>query len=65
MDHERWRLLTECFHAALSLPRGLRDEFVEQVCANDPELRAELESLLQASEAAFSFLEGRPRRRAP
>lgn len=57
MSTERWDLLAEHFDAALSLPREHRRAFVERICANDPELRAELVSLLDSSDAASHFLE--------
>ena len=47
MDAERWRRITELFHAALERDPGDRDAFVVEACAGDPELRSEVLSLLR------------------
>ncbi|HTY86680.1 MAG TPA: serine/threonine-protein kinase [Candidatus Acidoferrum sp.] len=48
------------FARAIELPAGTaRDELVARQCADDPELRREVESLLQAHEEAGNFLLGR------
>jgi serine/threonine-protein kinase len=48
------------FARAAELPPGLgRDEVLAAECANDPLLRREVESLLQAHDAAGNFLRGR------
>ncbi|MGQ0836370.1 MAG: protein kinase domain-containing protein [Gammaproteobacteria bacterium] len=57
MDTERWRALEAHFDEALALPRERRVAFAETACGDDLELRAELMSLLQASDAASTFLE--------
>jgi hypothetical protein len=57
VDPERWRLLDEHFHAALAMHRELRTEYIARVCADDPEMRAELFSLLEACESSAEFLE--------
>jgi serine/threonine-protein kinase len=59
VDTERWRRLEEHFDAALALPREERAAFVARACADDPELAAELQSLLTASDSAAGFLEHR------
>lgn len=47
------------FHRALELPAGeARSAFVESQCADNPALRQEIQSLLQAHEEAGDFLSG-------
>jgi serine/threonine protein kinase len=45
------------FHEALSKPAAERAAFLDAACAGQPELRAAVESLLAAHEAAGSFLD--------
>ena len=55
---ERWENVRRLFHDALERPAGEeRAGFLDSACANDPELRAEVESLLASHERAGSFLE--------
>ena len=54
MDAQRWRKLSELFDEALDLPEPERARFLDGRCAQDRELRAELESMLaDATEASF------------
>jgi eukaryotic-like serine/threonine-protein kinase len=46
MEPERWRLLEDLFHAALSHPEGERSNFLAHACAGDQTLRDEVEALL-------------------
>jgi tetratricopeptide (TPR) repeat protein len=46
------------FDEALALPPGERTAFLDRSCSDDPELRAELASLLAAHEASAGFFEG-------
>ena len=46
MDPERWRRVGELFHRALEHDAGDRARFLDGACGGDPELRAEIESLL-------------------
>jgi serine/threonine protein kinase/Tol biopolymer transport system component len=55
MNPERWQKIDALFEAALARPAAERPAFLDQVCAGDAELRAELESLL-AHESAEDFL---------
>jgi tetratricopeptide (TPR) repeat protein len=57
METERWRNIERIFHSALELEESRRIAFVEQVCAGDESLRAEIESLLAQSEGTEDFLE--------
>ena len=56
MDPERWRRVNALFHAALERASGERQAFVDEACAGDPELRAEVTSLL-TSHQPDDFLE--------
>lgn len=50
--------LIDLFHEAKIHPPGPeRERFLAEVCRNDPELRAQADSLLQAHESAGAFLE--------
>ena len=50
MDQERWRRVDELFNAAIDLPAGERSAYLGSACDDDPALRAEVESLLEADE---------------
>ena len=47
MDAERWRRINELFHAALERGPAARGAFLDEACAGDPGLRAEVASLLR------------------
>ena len=46
MTPERWRQVTEVFHAALARTESARAPYLDQVCAGDPALRAEVDAML-------------------
>jgi serine/threonine protein kinase len=46
MNGERWRRVEDIYHQALDLNGAARAGFLEQACAGDEELRAEVESLI-------------------
>lgn len=52
----QWRQVESLFDAALDLAEGERATFLDQACAGDPELRSEVESLLQASGHTGAFI---------
>ncbi len=52
MDPGLWRRVEEVFHAALERPAAERRRFLDEVCAGDPALRAEVEELLAAETGA-------------
>src|SRR5262245_56981147 len=54
---ERWRQVKEIFHAAVKLPASERKAYLTGVCAGDPSLLTEVESLLVAHEEPGSFLD--------
>ena len=60
MQAERWKQIEGLYQAALAEPLERRAEFMRQACSGDPQLRAEVESLLNAAGEESSFLEGSP-----
>ena len=55
---DRWERVRRLFHDALEHPPGgERSRFLDSACADDPELRTEVESLLTSHDRAGSFLE--------
>ncbi len=48
MSPDRWQQIEAVFQAAADLPTAGRLPYLDQVCANDPELRAEVLSLLDS-----------------
>ena len=46
MNADRWKQVEDCYHSAMERPAAERPAFLAQACANDPELRREVESLL-------------------
>jgi serine/threonine protein kinase/Tol biopolymer transport system component len=54
---ERWREVQAIFTEALERPSHEREAFLATSCAGDPELRAEVESLLQADADAPAILD--------
>ncbi len=57
MEPDRWLLLKELFDRAVELDPARRSLLLDQACAGDSELRAELESLLDSHKNAGDFLE--------
>ena len=55
MTPERWREVTEIFHAALSRDATARADFLAARCGTDSALRAEVDVLLAAHDDAGSF----------
>ena len=47
----------DVFHEAVEVPPQDRDSFLDDACANDPELRAEVQRLLDGHESAPSLLD--------
>src|SRR5690349_14133852 len=60
MQAETWKRVEELFEAALREPPERRDQFLQEACPNDPELRREVLSLLNSSDTASTFLEDPP-----
>ena len=57
MDAELWKRVDELLDAALELPEGGREQFVERATEGDPALRGEVLSLLRAGSRASQFME--------
>ena len=56
MTPERWQQINALLDAVLDLPPGEQQAYLDVHCP-DPELRREVQSLLQAHDEAQSFLE--------
>src|SRR5687767_2440132 len=48
MDPEHWRRMQPLLDEALTLPPDERDDWLDRVCAGDPELRAMFDRVLRA-----------------
>jgi non-specific serine/threonine protein kinase/serine/threonine-protein kinase len=57
VNQQQWARLKELFAAARALPAAQRERFLDEACACDGELRAEVESLIAAERDAGRFLE--------
>ncbi|HEX9945397.1 MAG TPA: protein kinase [Thermoanaerobaculia bacterium] len=55
-DPERWQRIEALLDEAFERPAGERRGFLDEACVGDPELRAQMEALLAADEAAGGFL---------
>jgi protein kinase-like protein len=55
MTAERWRRITEVFHLARTREATARAALLDDVCADDVALRADVESMLAADAAAVRF----------
>ena len=57
MTPERYQLINALADSALDIPREERGRFLEQACAGDAGLRAQVDRLLAAHESSGNFLE--------
>lgn len=57
MDADRFANIRTLFEQLIELPADQRPAFLDQQCADDPELRRELEQMLDAVEVDTGFLE--------
>ena len=57
MQDEKWKKIQETFHAALQQPAHERSSYLDSVCADDLELRREVDSLLQETSRIENFME--------
>ncbi|MEM7415112.1 MAG: serine/threonine-protein kinase [Gemmatimonadota bacterium] len=48
MDADRWKLLSRVYAESLELQGEARSRYVQEVCADDPDLKAEVERMLAA-----------------
>jgi serine/threonine protein kinase len=60
MQGQNWKRVEELFEAAVAEPTESREQFLEIACPDDPELRAQVLSLLKSDDTADSFLEESP-----
>ena len=58
MTPERWQQVKRVFHDASALDAGERGVFLDEACADDPELRSEVESLFESEERDVSIVDG-------
>ena len=56
MTPERLQTIETIFHSARELEPSSRSSFLDHACSTDAELRAEIESLLDAHESADGFI---------
>lgn len=54
---EQWKQLREIFSTAIEYDSQRRVEYLDEVCAGDPRLREEIESLLASHDDAEDFIE--------
>src|SRR5215470_10714084 len=57
MTPERWRKIKEVFQAALDLDPSARPLFIDNACADDPELRREVDSLILAHDQTLNIVD--------
>jgi eukaryotic-like serine/threonine-protein kinase len=57
MNQENWREISKIFHLALEKSAEERSAFLDQQCADDTELRREIENLLNANDDKDSFID--------
>lgn len=57
MDASQWKQVDRLFNDALEQPEDARDAWLDQACADAPELRAEVRGLLEAHARAGAFLD--------
>jgi serine/threonine-protein kinase len=57
LDPETWRRVDEILDVVLERPADERAAYLDDACADEPELRSHVEALLEADESAGEFLE--------
>jgi len=60
MQIERWKKIEQLFEAAQDQPEDYRAEFLHQACPEDPELCAEVLSMLRVGRTGEAFLDTPP-----
>ena len=58
MDAQRWQRIGAIFDSVVETPVGERAALLDRLCADDPELRGEVEKLLKADARAAHFERG-------
>src|SRR5437016_4366985 len=57
MTPEHWQRIDQLFQAAIELRPEERNSFLDQACAEDEDLRSEVEALIASDEHGLSFIE--------
>ena len=57
MKQEHWQQIRDIFDGAIEHAPDERSRFLDEVCANDQEVRREVESLLSSLDSAENFME--------
>jgi eukaryotic-like serine/threonine-protein kinase len=57
MTPERWAQIEDLYHRVIQVAKDQRQAFLRDTCADDPELRQEVERLLAGESTAGGFLE--------
>ncbi len=57
MDTDRWLRIKEIFRTVLEREPGERQAFLDEACRDDPDLRAEVQTLLDSHEESDDFME--------
>ena len=57
MDPERWQKIKSVFDAVVEMEPAKRERFLDNSCASDPDLRKDVQKLLDSFENAESFIE--------
>ncbi|MBV8437629.1 MAG: protein kinase, partial [Silvibacterium sp.] len=57
MNPERWRQIEHLYHAALNMEPSRRDGFLAEACPEDAELRGEVTSLLDQTDATGALVD--------
>jgi len=58
IERRSWARIERILDEALELPRAEQETLLERACAGDPDLRRQVEALLEADRRAEGFLEG-------
>lgn len=54
---EQWQRADRLFHEVVDLPPNERKKYLDRVCATDPSLREEIESLIACDEGGHDFID--------
>lgn len=57
MEAERWKKLEAIYHSTLAIEPGERDEFLQNICADDTEILREVKVLLASDLTTHEFLQ--------
>ncbi len=57
MDKQQWKTISRIFDLALTMPVNRRTTYIRQLCAGDPALQKEIDTLLKSMEESEGLLE--------